>query len=285
MSSKKPEQTVFHKNHGLSAVAYIVLGLYTLVVAYPLLFLLFTSLKTNAEFFVNLFGPPRTLVWENYPNAWSIGGLGTYFFNSVLVTGLSVAISCVVSLLGGYALAKLYIPKADLIMSAFMTFSFIPGIAIYISLYTMLNHMHISGFSAMILPYTAWSIPLSMYILKQYFETIPGELIESGRIDGCNELQTFVHIMLPLVVPAIATVVVFNFISNWGELMWASVVTSASVATKTLPVGLLNFKTEMGVNWGQYTAGICVVTIPLMVVFAFCQKYFVAGLTNGAVKG
>lgn len=67
--------------------------------------------------------------------------------------------------------------------------------------------------------------------------------------------------------------------------MWASVVTSASVATKTLPVGLLNFKTEMGVNWGQYTAGICVVTIPLMVVFAFCQKYFVAGLTNGAVKG
>lgn len=285
MSNKKPEQTVFRRNHSLSATAYIMLGLYTIVVAYPLLFLLFTSLKTNAEFFINLFGPPRQLVWENYPNAWSIGSLGTYFFNSVIVTGLSVVISCVVSLLGGYALAKLHIPKADLIMAAFMTFSFIPGIAIYISLYTMLNRVHISGFSAMILPYTAWSIPLSMYILKQYFETIPGELIESGRIDGCSELQTFIHIMLPLVVPAIATVVVFNFISNWGELMWASVVTSASVATKTLPVGLLNFKTEMGVNWGQYTAGICLVTIPLMVVFAFCQKYFVAGLTNGAVKG
>lgn len=283
MSSKT--STVFHASKKLRAIAYIVLGLYSVVVAYPLLFLLFTSLKTNAEFFVNLFGPPREYVWSNYPNAWSVGNLGSYFFNSVFVTSMSVAIGCVVSLLGGYALAKLNIPKADLIMSAFMTFSFIPGIAIYIALYTMLNKIHVAGYSALILPYVAWSIPLSMYILKQYFETIPGELIESARIDGCNEMQTFLHIMMPLVVPAIATVVVFNFIGNWGELMWASIVTSASVAVKTLPVGLLNFKTEMGVNWGQYTAGICLVTIPLMVVFGFCQKYFVAGLTNGAVKG
>lgn len=283
MSSKA--SSVFHSSKKLRIIAYFVLALYSLVVAYPLLFLLFTSLKSNAEFFVNLFGPPREYVWSNYPNAWQIGKLGNYFFNSVLVTSTSVALGCLVSLLGGYALAKLNIPKADLIMSAFMTFSFIPGIAIYISLYTMLNKIHVAGYSALILPYLAWSIPLSMYILKQYFETIPGELIESARIDGCNEMQTFVHIMMPLVVPAIATVVVFNFISNWGELMWANIVTSASVAVKTLPVGLLNFKTEMGVNWGQYTAGICVVTIPLMVVFGFCQKYFVAGLTNGAVKG
>lgn len=283
MSSKGT--SVFRTGKKLSVIAYITLTLYVIVVAYPLLFLLFTSLKSNSEFFVNLFGPPQAYVWSNYPQAWVVGKLGNYFFNSLLVTGVSVIVSCVVSLLGGYALAKLYIPKANLIMGAFMTFSFIPGIAIYISLYTMLNKIHVSGYSALILPYIAWSIPLSMYILKQYFETIPGELIESGRIDGCTEFQIFTNIMLPLVVPAIATVVVFNFISNWGELMWANIVTSASVSVKTLPVGLLNFKTEMGVNWGQYTAGICVVTIPLMVIFAFCQKYFVAGLTNGAVKG
>ena len=283
MSNKS--KTVFQSSLKVKGIAYAILGLYTLVVAYPLVFLLCTSFKSNAEFFLNLFGLPQTYVWANYPDAWAIGGLGHYFFNSLFITGAAVVLTTVVSLLGGYALAKLHVPKADLIMGAFMTFNFIPGIAIYISLYTMLNKIHLSGYGAMILPYVAWQIPLSMYILKQYFETIPQELIESGRIDGCSELQTFVHIMMPLVMPAIATVVVFNFINNWGELMWANIVTSANTAIKTLPVGLLNFKTEMGVNWGQYTAGICLVTIPLMLVFGFCQKYFVAGLTNGAVKG
>lgn len=278
-------KTVFQSSKGVKFIAYAILTLYSVLVAYPLIFLLLTSLKSNSEFFVNLFGVPREWVWSNYPEAWNVGKLGAYFFNSVLITGLSVAATCVVSLLGGYALAKLNIPKANLIMGAFMTFSFIPGIAIYISLYTMLNKIHLAGYGAMILPYIAWQIPLSMYILKQYFETVPSELIESSRIDGCTELQTFIHIMLPLVMPAIATVVVFNFIGNWGELMWANIVTSSNINCRTLPVGLLNFKTEMGVNWGQYTAGICLVTIPLMVIFGFCQKYFVAGLTNGAVKG
>ena len=267
-------------------IAYLLLGLYTVVVAYPLLFILFTSLKTNKEFFTNLFGLPTDLQWVNYVNAWNIGKLGQHFGNSAIVMAVSVVVTCVVSLLGGYALAKLRIPHADTVMSAFMVFNFIPGIAIYISLYTMMSRMKLTGsLITMILPYIAWSIPFAMYIIKQYFETVPQELIESGRIDGCNEFQTFLHIMFPLVTPALATIVVFTFINNWGELMWANIATAASATIKTLPVGLLNFKTEMGVEWGQYTAGICMVTIPLMVIFAYFQKYFVAGLTNGAVKG
>ncbi|MEG1924624.1 MAG: carbohydrate ABC transporter permease, partial [Ruthenibacterium sp.] len=247
---------------------------------------LFTSFKTNKEFFVNLFGLPQQMEWANYINAWNIGKLGKYFTNSLFVTGVSVVVTCFVAMLGGYALAKMRIPKSNTIMSAFMVFNFIPGIAIYISLYTMMSKMHLTGnYSTLILPYIAWQIPFSMYIIKQYFETIPEELIESGRIDGCNEFQTFFHIMFPLVTPALATIVVFTFIGNWGELMWANITTASSAAIKTLPVGLLNFKTEMGVEWGQYTAGICMVTIPLMIVFAYFQKYFVAGLTNGAVKG
>ncbi len=277
---------VFGANRKVKIVAYIVLGAYAAVVAYPLLFLLFTSVKTNQEFFVNLFGLPQHLELANYVNAWQIGKLGKYFGNSVLVTASSVLLTSLVATLGGYALAKLRIPKAQLIMDAFMVFNFIPGIAIYISLYTNMSKLHLTGnYAALILPYVAWQIPLAMYIMKQYFETVPKELIESARVDGCNELRTFIHIMLPLVTPAIATIVVFTFIGNWGELMWANIVTASSTAIKTLPVGLLNFKTEMGVQWGQYTAGICMVTIPLMIVFAYFQKYFVAGLTNGAVKG
>lgn len=243
-------------------------------------------LKPIRSFFVNLFGLPQHIEWMNYVTAWSIGKLGTYFFNSVFVTAVSVAVTTVLSLLGGYALAKLYIPKANLNMDAFMVFNFIPGIAIYISLYSMMSKMHLTGgHISLILPYIAWQIPFSMYIIKQYFETIPEELIESGRIDGCTEFQTFFHIMLPLVKPAIATIIVFTFIGNWGELMWANITTASNALIKTLPVGLLNFKSEMGVEWGQYTAGICMVTVPLMLIFGYFQKYFVSGLTNGVVKG
>ena len=233
-----------------------------------------------------MFGFPQQYEFMNYANAWNIGKLGKYFGNSLFVTSVSVLCTCFVAMLGGYALAKMRIPKSNTIMSAFMVFNFIPGIAIYISLYTMMSKMQLTGsYLTLILPYIAWQIPFSMYIIKQYFETIPEEIIESGRIDGCNEFQTFFHLMFPLVTPALATIVVFTFIGNWGELMWANITTASSVLIKTLPVGLLNFKTEMGVEWGQYTAGICMVTIPLMIVFAYFQKYFVAGLTNGAVKG
>lgn len=277
---------MFGMNKYMKVFAYAVLGAYTIVVAYPILFMFFTSFKTNKEFFLNLFGLPQQIEVMNYAKAWSVGKLGTYFFNSVFVTVVSVAITTLLSLLGGYALAKLYIPKANLIMDAFMVFNFIPGIAIYISLYSMMSKMHLTGGRiSLILPYIAWQIPFSMYIIKQYFETIPEELIESGRIDGCTEFQAFFHIMLPLVKPAIATIIVFTFIGNWGELMWANITTASNALIKTLPVGLLNFKTEMGVEWGQYTAGICMVTVPLMLVFGYFQKYFVSGLTNGAVKG
>jgi raffinose/stachyose/melibiose transport system permease protein len=276
----------FRENKFMLFLAQGLLVFASIVVITPVLFVFLTSLKDNQEFFTNIFGLPKSFKWNNYSIAWSVGKLGIYFFNSVFVTIMSVLITVITAILGGYALAKLHVPKADLIISALMTFTFIPGIAIYISLYTMMSSFRMTGnLWTLILPYAAWQIPFSMYIIKQYFETIPGELIESGRIDGCNELQAFTNIMLPLIIPAIATIVVFNFIGNWGELMWANIATAASLTIKTLPVGLLNFKSEMGVQWGQYCAGIFMVTIPLVIVFAYFQKYFVAGLTNGAVKG
>ncbi len=283
MSSK---HNILQSNRVLVGFSYALLIFCAVVVAYPILFLFFTSLKTTGEFFVNLFGFPKEPVWSNYSVAWSTGHLGDYFFNSVIVTVCSVILTTILSTLGGYALGRMNLPKSELIIMIFMTFNFIPGIAIYISLYKMMASVHLlTSYAALILPYTAWQIPFSMYIFKKYFETIPMDLIESARIDGCSEFTTFRKIVLPLITPAVATVVVFTFIGNWGELMWAQITTASSMNLKTLPVGLLNFKTEMGVEWGQYAAGLSLVTLPLLVIFGYFQKYFVAGLTQGAVKG
>ncbi|WP_320128889.1 carbohydrate ABC transporter permease [uncultured Sphaerochaeta sp.] len=280
------EKNIMQHNKPMVAISYFILILATLVVAYPLLFLFFTSLKNTQEFFTNLFGIPGNPKWGNYSAAWTTGHLGSYFFNSMFVTITSVILTVILSTLGGYALGKMKLPHSETIIMVFMVFNFIPGIAIYISLYSMMAKMRmLQNFTALILPYTAWQIPFSMYIFKKFFETVPSDVIESARIDGCSEMGVFMKIVLPLVTPAIATVTVFTFISNWGELMWAQITTASSMNMKTLPVGLLNFKTEMGVEWGPYAAGLCIVTIPLLLVFSYFQKYFVAGLTQGAVKG
>ena len=280
------DSNVFSSSRYIRIVAYIVLSISALVVLYPILFLVFTSLKDTNGFYTNPFLPTLDVHFENYPQAIQTGKLGLYFMNSIVVAVASVILTVIISVLGGYALGKMKIPGSELIILVFMTFNFVPGIAIYIPLYKMMANMRmLENIFSIILPYVAWQLPFSMYIFKKFFETIPSDLVESGRIDGCSEMQTFMKIVLPLVKPAIATVIVFTFINNWGELMWAQIVTSSSVALKTLPVGLLNFKTEMGVQWGPYAAGLCLVTIPLLVVFAYFQKYFIAGLTQGAVKG
>lgn len=283
MSSSR---TILQRNTVMVALAQIILIAGVIVVAYPILFLVFTSLKNNAGFFVNPFGFPTRPEWGNYPEAWARGNIRHYFFNSLITTVSSVLLTAIVATLGGYALGKMNLPKSELIMMFFMTFSFIPGIAIYISLFAMMAKVRLTqSYFSLILPYTAWSLPFGMYILKKFFETVPMDIVESARIDGCSELRTFANVVLPLVRPALATVVVLTFIGNWGELMWAQIVTSASLRLKTLPIGLLSFKLEMGIEWGPYAAGLVMVTVPLLLVFGYFQKYFVAGLTQGAVKG
>lgn len=285
-TKKYKYKDIMKKNIFVVVAAQAILIFFTIIIAYPILFLLFTSLKSNSEFLLNLFGFPKEPLWSNYIQAWSKGSISTYLWNSILVSVFSVILTVIISTLGGYALGKMHIPKSEVIIMVFMAFSFIPGIAIYITLYKMMAGIKLTqSLLALILPYTAWHIPFSMYILKKFFQSVPSDIIESARLDGCGELRTFFQIVLPLIKPAIATVIVLTFIHCWGELMWAQIVTSASMKIKTLPIGLLNFQDEMGVNWGEYAAGLCIVTIPIMAVFAYFQKYFISGLTQGALKG
>ena len=137
----------------------------------------------------------------------------------------------------------------------------------------------------LILPYLAWQIPFSVYIFKNFFDSIPSELTEAARMDGAAELSVFFQIMLPLVTPALATVTVFNFINIWGEYMWASISATSSAKIQTIPVGLLYFRGEYGIEWGPFAAAITIIVVPLIAVFIYFQKYFVQGITSGAVKG
>jgi raffinose/stachyose/melibiose transport system permease protein len=268
---------------GLSRFFTILLAA---TILYPIVFIILISFKNNQEFYTNIWGLPDPWRWSNYVFAWVERGVGKYAWNSIIVTLAGVFASVLITALGGYALSKMYIPRAELILAVLMTFNFVPGVAIYISLYIQMINMHLNKTLWMlILPYMAWQIPFSIYIFKKFFDSVPTDLLEAARIDGSGEIGTFFRVVIPLVRPAIATVMVFNFIHIWGEYMWASIASSSSVAIQTLPVGLLYFRGEYGIEWGPFAAAIMIIVLPLMLIFVYLQRYFIQGLTSGAVKG
>lgn len=285
--SKKSEvNKPLYGNMYLKVLSRIINLVLVLVVIYPMLFILMTSFKDNEEFYTNVWGLPQIWRWSNYTYAWISAHIGGYALNSLIVTVSAVMFSVILSALAGYALSKMYIPKANMIISILMALNFIPGVAVYISLYSQMISMGLNRtLWILILPYMAWQIPFSVYILKQFFDSLPAELLEAARVDGSGEIHTFAKIVLPLVKPAIATVTVFNFVTIWGEYMWASISSSATMSIATLPVGLLYFRGEYGIEWGPFAAAIMIIVIPMIIIFTYFQKYFVQGITAGAVKG
>lgn len=285
-TSRKSFDNTFKGEKKTKILAMVFTLLMILLVIFPLFFIVNTSFKNNQEFYTNIFGLPETWRFENYERAWVEGKIGMFASNSLIVTVTAVLASVILAALAGYALSKMYIPHAETIISILMCLNFVPGVAIYISLYSQLNAFGLGRtLWIMILPYLAWQIPFSTYIYKKFYDSISMEILEAARVDGSSEINTFVKIILPLVQPATATVVVFNFISIWGEYLWASIVSSASTSIRTLPVGLLYFRGEYGIEWGPFAAAICIIVVPLVVVFTYFQKYFIQGLTSGAVKG
>jgi raffinose/stachyose/melibiose transport system permease protein len=259
--------------------------LYVILTIYPILFVLLTSFKPTAEFYTNIWGLPKTFAAGNYAKAWKVANIGSYMLNSVIVVFSTLVLTLILGSLAGYALSRFHIRGAELIMLLILACTMTPSESVIMPMYTMTAKLGIAGtYLSLILPYVGWGMPMTVYIFRNYFDTLPGELLEAARIDGCTEAGTFFRIAVPLMLPAIATNAIFLFVSWWGELLWASVELSAS-QMKTIPIGLISFSAQFGTDWGALSAAVCIVLIPLVVFFLFMQKYFIGGLTGGAVKG
>jgi ABC-type glycerol-3-phosphate transport system permease component len=263
--------------------------MFLFVAAYlmPVLFSLSTSFKSQAEFYRNIWGIPGQFRFDNYVKAFTTGRIGEYFMNSVIIAILSLGLIQVCSLLMGYALARLQIPGANIILMALLAIQVLPTESQIVPLYIMFTRAGLFKipYWGIVLAYAGWSVPGTTIIMKNFFDTIPAELMESARIDGCGELKTMVRIILPLMKSAVATCFVFNFNYVWGELMWAQIATALTDKGIPLTIGLLNFRGTYGTHWPMLSAAICIVMIPLFTAFLFTQKYFVAGLTAGGIKG
>ena len=259
--------------------------LFILLTVYPIIFVMQTSFKKTSEFYTNIWGLPKIWAFENYVNAWSIANIGEYMLNSIIIVAIVLLVTLFCGALAGYALSRFHIRFAELIMLLILLCTMTPSEGVIMPMYLMISKMKIVGtYTSMILPYIGWGLPMTTYIFRNFFNTLPNELLESARIDGCSETKTFILIATPLMLPAIATNAIFLFVSWWGELLWATV-ELASSSMKTIPIGLVSFSAQFGTDWGTLSAAVCIVLTPLVIFFLFVQKYFIGGLTGGAVKG
>jgi raffinose/stachyose/melibiose transport system permease protein len=263
----------------------IILILAAVATVYPFYFVVLTSLKSSQDFYTNIWGLPQKIEWANYNYAWNVAEIGKHFFTSIIVVTITVIVTIIVSSIAGYALAKLRIPGADTILIAMFLLSMLPSEAIILPMYVSIAKLGFTGtYAALILPYIGWGIPLTVYIYRNFFATISSEIIEAARVDGASEARTFFSIVMPLMLPATATNVIFLFMGWWGEMLWASVELSTA-SIKTLPLGITAFIQSAGTDWGPLSAASCIVLIPVVIIFMSSQKYFVSGLSSGGVKG
>lgn len=265
---------------------FAVLCVYAVIQLFPLFWLITFSLKDNTQIFgENIMGLPNPWVFENYVEALKNAKVGTYLLNSLIVTGSTILLTILTSTMASYAIARMRWKFSQTFLLFITMGMMIPVHASLLPLFQSFSKMHIlNSRISLILPYLGFAIPLATNVLTLFFKTIPLELEEAAVIDGCSIYQTFFHIMLPMVKPAIATVSIFTYLSSWNELMFATTFINKA-DLKTLTVGVMSMIGQYSTRWGPIGAGLVVATVPSIIGYIFVSAQLPNAISAGAVKG
>lgn len=265
---------------------YGVLILWALLCLFPVYWMITFSLKDNAEIFgENVIGLPRHWLWSNYARAMTLGQMGRYFLNSFLVAVISIAITLTASCMATYAMTRLVWKGRDRMNKFFMLGLTIPIHAAIVPLYVVLGKAHLlNSLAALFVPYSAFALAMGILICTGFMGDIPYDLDEAAFLDGCGVWGIFFKVIVPLMVPAVATVGIYTFLQCWNELMFATVFNS-SEAYKTLPVGIQGLAGQYLREWGPTGAALAIATLPTLVVYVFLSKKIQDSFIAGAVKG
>lgn len=265
-------------------IAAVLLSIYAFLVIYPLIWMVLSSLKTEREFFRNIWGIPAEFQWGNYVKAWEMG-ISSYFFNSVLVTVCTVVLCVGIAALAAYALTRYKFPGMDIIFVLCMGGMMLSPQVTLIPLYNIIQSLGIHDtYWAMILPYTAYRMPITLMLIRSYFLGIPKEIQESATIDGCSSFGTLWRIYLPISKPILMTCAILVAYYAWNEFMFSMIFIDSKMF-KTIPSGLMVFRDALSTNYSLLFAGLTISAIPMILVFMAMQKQFIRGMTAGAVKG
>lgn len=262
----------------------VLLGLYAVAVLGPLLLVLSNSLRSTAAIYASPLGAPGLAGLRNYVTAWSEASMSGYFANSLIVTAASLLLGVGAATLAGYGLGRLRFPGREAIGGLFLAGLLLPAQLGVVPLFYLLRQIGlIDSLPGLILIYATHTLPLSVYLLAGFFRQLPVELEEAARIDGAGELRILVSIMLPLVRPALTTVVVVQCAPIWNDFFYPLVMLR-SPERFTLPVGLTSFIGQYDQDYGSLFAALVIVSLPLILLFLAATRHVITGLTAGIGK-
>lgn len=266
-------------------IIYIILIILAVVYIAPLLWVIMASFKNNTTLMTDPFGWPNPLNFDNYVVAWTGGGIGGYFLNSVIVVGCTLVISILINCMAAYGMARMKWKLSGAAMVFFLTGMMVPIHATLIPLYTMFSAIgFLNSYLSLIVPYVVFTFGQSIYIMRGFFGNIPKEMEEAAVIDGCSIWRAFWRIIMPISTAGIFTIGLFTFNGTWNELLVGLIFTN-SKAIRTLPVGLTSFVGQYSTNYTPMFAAIVIAILPTIIVYCCFSNKIVGGLTAGAVKG
>lgn len=264
-------------------LVYLLLAGGALVVAFPFFYAISTSLKSSYEVFkIPMEWIPKVFHWDNYTVPFQTRPLGRNFLNSVLVSTAVTALNVITCTMAGYSFAKFRYYGRDLLFLGVLATLMVPIQVILVPLFVLVKSLGwLNTYAGLIIP--AATSAFGVFLMRQYFQTVPLEIIEAARIDGCGELRIFAQVVLPLVRPALSALVIFIFMNNWNSFLWPLLAVSRD-EMMTLPLGIAAFESIYSTNFGQLMAVSLVSTAPVLVAFLLLQRQFIQGMALSGLK-
>lgn len=268
-----------------SSVSHVLLVLVAILFLGPLVYAVSTSLKPADEVFTptpELFG--SEIRWQNYADAFTFAPFGRYFLNSLFVAVAGTLVVVVASSMSAYAFARLKFRGREQLFVLFLGTLMVPQEVLIVPMYWLMQSLGwVDSYWALILPWAFTAF--GTFLLRQFFLTVPAELEEAARVDGCGPFGSFLRIMLPLARPAIAVLTVFTFISFWGSFLWPLIIVNSVEAKGTVPLGLAQFIGQQGTQWNLMMAASVLAMLPTVLLVVLLQKHLVRGLLVTGLGG
>lgn len=263
---------------------YIVLGLVTITMLFPFLWMLSSSIKLDKDIFAfPIQWIPEKPVWSNYVDIWTRIPLATFIKNTAKITLIVTFLQLVTSSFAAYAFSKLRFRGRYFLFMAYIATIAVPWQAYMVPQFIMMRNFGLNNTHLAIILLQAFSA-FGVFMMRQFYQGIPDSLLEAARIDGMNEYQIYARIMLPLSKPALSTLTIFTFVNTWNDFLGPLLYLTRD-ELKTIQIGLRMFITQYSAEYGLIMAASVVVLIPVLVVFLSLQKYFVQGIASTGVKG
>ena len=278
---------ISQENRWLAALSQAFLMFWAVAVIFPMVWLIFSSLKTDQELFFSPWAAPKVLQWDNFARAWNSARVGDFFFNTLIVVIPALIFTLIISAMTAYVLARFQFPGRNFLFYLFLGGMLFPVFLALIPLFSLVNNLGmLNTYIGLILVYIAYSLPFTVFFLTGFFKTLPGELQEAAIIDGANQYQAFFLVMLPLASPALISMGIFNFLGMWNQYILPLVLVSdENKYVLSQGLAFMLFKQFYQNDWSALFAALTLVMIPTLLVYIIFQRQIQSGMTTGALKG